>query len=181
MPYMESLPDDASQRDLFERYPEAARPLAEFTEVLMRGPSPLSVAERELIAAFVSGVNECRYCRGVHGETARRFGVEEETLSALADGVDAAPVDDRLEPLLRFARKLTERPAAITRADAEAVFEAGWDEDAFHHLVSITALFNYYNRVLEGHGITGDEGYHRKGGAALHRFGYAELMDRLGL
>ena len=35
--------------------------LARFTQGVMRGPSPLSPGERELIAAFTSRRNECAY------------------------------------------------------------------------------------------------------------------------
>jgi alkylhydroperoxidase family enzyme len=46
-------------------FPETRKPLIEFHEVLLRGPSPFTEAERELIAAYVSGLNRCRYCHGV--------------------------------------------------------------------------------------------------------------------
>ena len=35
--------------------------LAEFTQGVMRGPSPLSPGERELIAAFTSKLNQCLF------------------------------------------------------------------------------------------------------------------------
>lgn len=66
MSYLSSLPDDAVLMDVFKLYPETARPLMDYHEVVMRGPAPFSVAERELIAAYVSGVNACDYCHGVH-------------------------------------------------------------------------------------------------------------------
>ena len=34
-------------------------PFSELTQQVMRGPSPWSVGERELFAAFVSRLNEC--------------------------------------------------------------------------------------------------------------------------
>lgn len=42
--------------------PEAARPMTELAEILMRGPSTLTLAERELIGTYVSAQNDCRYC-----------------------------------------------------------------------------------------------------------------------
>jgi AhpD family alkylhydroperoxidase len=54
--------------------PETARPLLDYHQALLRGPSPLSVADRELIAAHVSGLTACRYCRGVRTATAGRSG-----------------------------------------------------------------------------------------------------------
>ena len=71
MAYLPSLPGDAVLLDVFRAYPDTARPLLDYHQALLRGPSPLSVAERELIAAFVSGLNACGYCHGVHTAAAR--------------------------------------------------------------------------------------------------------------
>ena len=35
------------------------RPMSEWTQAVMRGPSPWSVGERELFAAFASRLNQC--------------------------------------------------------------------------------------------------------------------------
>ena len=41
----------------------------------------------------------------------------------------------------------------MTQADADAVFAAGWNDQALHDAVSTCALFNFMNRLVEGHGI----------------------------
>jgi alkylhydroperoxidase family enzyme len=46
--------------------PETAKPLNELAEVLLRGPNSLTRGERELIAAHVSGLNECEFCCASH-------------------------------------------------------------------------------------------------------------------
>src|SRR5919201_1842541 len=153
MSYLRSLPDRAVLRDVFAAFPQTSRPLLDYHQALMRGPSPFSVAERELIAAYVSGLNACRYCHGVHRATAQAFGVEEALVGALLDDVDAAPVDARLKPVLRYVGKLTRTPSRMTLADAEVVFAAGWDERALHDAVSVCALFSFMNRLVEGLGI----------------------------
>jgi uncharacterized peroxidase-related enzyme len=145
--------------------------------VLLRGPSPLPVAERELIAAYVSGLNACGYCHGVHAATARAFGVSEGTLAALLADVDSAPVAGRLKPLLEYARKLTVTPAKVTPADAEVVLAAGWDEQALHDAVAVCALFNMMNRLADGLGITGDAEYFAVAADRLHGQGYTTLRD----
>ncbi len=116
MPHLRSLPHDAVLLDVFKRYPDTALPLLEYHQALMRGDSPLTVAQRELIAALVSSLNGCGYCHGVHAATARVFGVADGVLEALVHDVDTAPVNDRLRPLLRFVRKLTMTPARVTRS-----------------------------------------------------------------
>jgi AhpD family alkylhydroperoxidase len=80
MAYLPSLPPGAVLLDVFRAYPQTARPLLDYHQALLRGPSPLSVAERELIAAYVSGLNACGYCHGVHAATAEAFGIPEDTL-----------------------------------------------------------------------------------------------------
>lgn len=77
MPYLPSLGSRATLLDVFRSFPETSKPLIEYHEVLLRGSSPFTEAQRELIAAYVSGLNHCRYCHGVHIATAERLGIEE--------------------------------------------------------------------------------------------------------
>jgi AhpD family alkylhydroperoxidase len=104
MTYLRSLPSQAVLRDVFAAFPRTSRPLLDYHQALLRGPSPFSVAERELIAAYVSGLNACDYCHGVHTATAQAFGVDQGLVVALLDDVDAAPVDARMKPVLRYVR-----------------------------------------------------------------------------
>ncbi len=41
--------------------PDRTAHLDRFTQLVMRGPSPLSAGQRELIAAFTSRLNECPF------------------------------------------------------------------------------------------------------------------------
>jgi uncharacterized peroxidase-related enzyme len=172
-----SLPADASVRDALRINPEAGRLLAAYHQQVLRGPSPLTVAERELIAAFVSGLNQCSFCHGTHLATATLLGVPETMVGALiADpgGGDAPP---RLRPLLAFARKLTRDQGRIDAADAEAIYAAGWDERALHDLILIVATFNFMNRFVHGHGIEGDEALWADRGRYLFEHGYSGVVE----
>jgi uncharacterized peroxidase-related enzyme len=164
---------------VFRAYPQTARPLLDYHQALLRGPSPLSVAERELIAAYVSGLNACRYCHGVHTATAQAFGISEGTLGALLADIGTAPVTERMKPLLEYVRELTLSPAKITPADARAVLAAGWQEQALHDAVAVCGLFNMMNRLVEGLGITTGEDYFTAAARRLTGAGYAGLKDLL--
>ncbi len=113
MSYVPSLPNKATLLDVFKANPEISIELIEFHEALLRGSSPFSEAERELIAAYVSGLNECRYCRSVHTATVERLGAAKGLVDQLIDDIDTAPVEQRMKPVLRYARKLTMQPTGV--------------------------------------------------------------------
>lgn len=176
MSYLKTLPGDAVLLQVLKAFPETSKPLLAYHEVLLRGPSPLSVAERELIAGFVSGLNVCRYCHGVHEATAREFGVPADLMAHLLSDVDGAPVSEKHKPILRYVKKLTLTPARITQADADAVFAAGWSDQALHDAVCVCALFNFMNRLVEGLGVRTGEDYFQTAARRLHEGGYAGLL-----
>lgn len=165
--------------EVFKAYPAAARPLIAYHEVVMRGPSPLSVADRELIAAYVSGLNACNYCHGIHAATAAAFGIDAGLLEALVTSPETAPVDHKLKPLLDYVRKVTLTPSRMIRADAEAIYAAGWPEAALHDAVAVCALFNFMNRYVDGLGVSADQTYTAQSAARLHEGGYAGLLAQL--
>jgi alkylhydroperoxidase family enzyme len=98
--------------------------------------------------------------------------------AAVAD-LDSAPVSDKLKPVLAYVGKLTRTPSRMTEADAEAVFAAGWDENALHDAVLVCALFNFMNRMVEGIGIKADAAYTTESGERLAEVGYAGLAKFL--
>ncbi|MGG8410035.1 carboxymuconolactone decarboxylase family protein [Streptomyces sp. 12297] len=175
MSYLNAQPPEATLLHVFTAYPDTARPLLELHEELLRKPSPFTVAERELMAAYVSGLNDCGYCHGIHTATAEAFGVPEGLLAAALADLDAAPVDPRLKPVLRYLEILTRTPSRLTPQDAEAVRAAGWDDRALHDAVLVGALFNFMNRMVEGLGIAGDPAYAPSAADRLHRHGYTAL------
>lgn len=180
MSYLPSLPPDAVLADVFAAFPASSAPLLDYHQVLLRGPSPFSVAERELIAAYVSGLNACGYCHGVHTATAEAFGIPEGLLSDLVADVGTAAVDARMRPVLRYVRKLTLTPSRMAPSDAEEVFAAGWDERALHDAVSVCALFNFMNRLVEGLGVNAGAAYFAAAARRLSgEAGYAGLRATL--
>jgi uncharacterized peroxidase-related enzyme len=156
MPFMKSLPLKANVREIFGLKPELRRAHGEMGRIIMRGDSALSPAERETIAAYVSHLNRCDYCYGGHSELAKNMGADPAIFERIADDVDTLPVDDRMKPLLRFARVLTLEPRNVSQADADAVYAAGWDEAALHDAILVICRFNFMNRLTLGHGLDPD-------------------------
>lgn len=179
MAFVASVPaSEESVGAVMRRYPEQAIPLMEMTEIVMRtGECAFSLEERELIAAFASGTNACTFCYNTHRATAETFGVDEGLLESMLTNLETSAVDEKLKPVLRYVKKLTETPSRMVQADADAIFAAGWDEDCFHYTVMICALFNMYNRIMDGYGVTNTAQFRQERGALLADQGYAWMVD----
>src|SRR6056297_1726928 len=148
-----SLPEDATLGSVYRAFPAKLSPLSEYQNQLMRDESELAIAEQELIAAYVSGLNACAFCHGAHKIHARAFGIDISTMEAMMDDLSSASIDPKLKPIMAYVEKLTQTPTRMTEADADAVYQAGWSEAALFDAVQVCALFNMMNRILEGTGI----------------------------
>lgn len=181
MGFFTSIPTDSTVEEVFKMTPAYAVPLLRYHEAVLRGAeSPLTVAQRELIAGYVSGLNACNFCHGAHAGTAEALGIPAGLIRNLVDDLETADVDPGMKILLRYVRKLTESPSRMTQADADAVFKAGWDERALHDAIHVCCLYNFMNRLVEGHGIkSGDVG--RSRAPLLATYGYAAIIKELGL
>lgn len=151
-----SLATDLQLLDVFRRFPHSVRPLLEYHDRTLRDESPLTVGERELIAAYVSALNACDFCHGAHAIAANVHGVPEKLIEELIRDPDTASVELKLKPLLAYVAKLTKTPSQIAPSDATAIYDAGWDERALFDAISVCALFNMMNRIVLGSGIVED-------------------------
>ena len=142
--------------DVFKAFPDTVKPLLTYHDLLLRGESPLTIGQREMIAAFVSGLNACRFCFGAHRIYAEAFGISGQIIDALMEDIDDAPIAENMRPILKYVKKLTTLPAALTSEDAKAVYNAGWSEKALYDAVQVCALFNFMNRIVEGTGVSFD-------------------------
>ena len=125
MPHISLGNDAPGILSLFEYRPETARPLCDLAEVLLRGPSSLTCGERELIAAYVSTLNDCDFCAASHAAFAAAQLPEGMTLvdQVRADPA-SAPVSAKLGALLRIAAAVQRSGKDVRAADVAAAREA---------------------------------------------------------
>jgi len=147
-----SLPNPPDLAAVFGKFPHGAKPLLEFHDIILRGDSPLTPGERELIAAHVSGLNACKYCYGAHSTIAKTYGIDIELIEAMQNDLDSADIAENLKPIITYVSKLTITPSRMTPSDAQAVYDAGWNERALYDAIAACALFNFMNRLVEGTG-----------------------------
>lgn len=138
---------------LFAFKDNATKHLRNFTHAVMRGPSPLTPAFRELIAAFVSTRNQCLFCSGSHIAVAAKLYDDASLIDAVVRDYRSAPITDEEKLLLAYLEKLTLAPSTTSAADVERLHEAGWSDEAIYDAVTVCAMFNFYNRWVEGSGV----------------------------
>lgn len=181
MPLFPSLPSPARLSDLLSRHPAHAGPLLLHVEGVMHAGTPLTAAQCELIAAYVSGLNACTFCHGSHQIYAEALGIEPGLIDALLDAPDTAPIAPKMRPLLAYVAKLNSLPSRLTPADVAAVTDAGWSEAALYHAVQVCAVFNLFNRLVEGAGVDFAYGSDAALTPADRSADYAGFAKRLGV
>lgn len=131
--------------------PETAKPLNELVDVLLRAVHPLTPGERELIAAYVSSRNECRYCQTIHGAVAaHHLNGDEKLVCAVKEDFEAAPVSEKLKTLLAIAGKVQQGGKSVQPEDIARARAAGASDLEIHDTVLIAAVFCMCNRYVDG-------------------------------
>lgn len=151
MPHIDLPPGVPGIRSLALFRPETAKPLYELAQVLLRGPSPLTPAERELIATHVSTRNACGFCASSHAAAARElFGDGRAVVDeVIAGGAPAGP-SPKLQALLVIAGQVQQSGRAVTAEAVAAARAAGAGDRDIHDTVLIAATFCLFNRYVDG-------------------------------
>jgi uncharacterized peroxidase-related enzyme len=131
--------------------PETGKPLYDLAQVLLRGPSPLSEAERELISAYVSHRNECIFCMSSHAAAARcLYGSDKKIVDEVLNDMQQSGANDKMKALLHIAGKVQVLGKEVTPEDIAAARVLGADDREIHDTVLIAAAFSMFNRYVDG-------------------------------
>ncbi len=165
-------------RGLLAFRPETAKPMGELAEVLLRGPSTLTRAEREMIAAQVSYRNTCHFCHNVHAAVAaEHLGGRDEDYALVAQAqrdAEAAPVSEKMKALLAIAARVQEDGKQVSAAHVARARAAGATDVEIHDTVLIAAAFCMFNRYVDGLGTwqPDDPAMYRESGKRTAELGY---------
>src|SRR6185369_7154663 len=107
-------------RSLVMFRPESGQHLYSLAQVLLRGESPLTEAERELIAAYVSSRNECMFCMSSHAAAARYlFKDKKQVVDFVLDDYKTAPINNKLKSLLYISGKVQKNGREVLSQDVD--------------------------------------------------------------
>ena len=131
--------------------PETGKALYDLAQVLLRGPSPLTEAERELIAAYVSHRNNCVFCMSSHAAASRfLYGEQKDIVNDVLQDMQKSNVSDKMKALLNIAGKVQISGKEVTPEDVATARVLGADDREIHDTVLIAASFAMFNRYVDG-------------------------------
>ena len=164
-------PDDVVKLSLYR--PELfGRPWIALLRETMRGPSPWTPGERELLGAFTSRLNECPYCTTIHSGTATM---------ALRIPVDAARLDNwrdggfgpRLTAAFALLAATNDGPDQLAAKELAAAPQGGLSDAEIEGALYVQFVFNVINRVANALGFSWSTDADKLAAIqALHRLGY---------
>jgi uncharacterized peroxidase-related enzyme len=155
--------------------PETAKPLTELAEQLLRKDSTLTRGERELIASYVSSLNECTFCCESHSAVAAcELDDNKELVLAVRDDFTTADISEKMKALLAIAKKVQKKARSVNARDIAKARAEGATDREIHDAVLIAAAFCMYNRYVDGLGTWAPENQevYDAMGKQISQFGY---------
>jgi uncharacterized peroxidase-related enzyme len=154
--------------------PETAKPMRELAHMLLHEPNSLTGGERELIATYVSSLNDCYFCQTSHGAAAAAHLGSKETVKQVKTEFSSAAISAKLKALLAIAGKVQSGGKNVTSDDVAAARAEGATDVEIHDTVLIAAAFCMYNRYVDGLATWAptDEGMYDQMGKHLATEGY---------
>lgn len=140
-------------RGLMAFRPLTAEPLNALAEVLLCTAEGLSKGERELIATFVSSLNDCFFCQNIHGAVAQyHFSEKENLVENVKRDYRSADISDKMKALLAVAESVQLGGKFVTPEQVKTARAAGASDLEIHDTVLIAAAFCMFNRYVDGLG-----------------------------
>lgn len=158
---------------LFMYDKDNAKHLMAMAETIMRRERPkgLSVGERELIASFVSKLNECRFCCDSHSACTAEY-LGQDLVNQVIYQQNSEAVSMTMQSLLSVAACVQGLDRDQLPRQIGLAKELGATDEEIHDTVLVTAFFSMCNRYVDGLGTTFQFGEPEEGGRGLAKYGY---------
>lgn len=132
--------------------PETAKPINELAEILLRSDHPtLSRGERELIATYVSYLNDCFFCQNAHGALAQHYlQCDMQHLDNIKLNYLAMDISEKMKALLSIAASVQKGGKFVRPEQIETAKKLGATDKEIHDTVLISAMFCMCNRYVDG-------------------------------
>ena len=151
MPYINVDPNLPGIRSLMAFSPETAEPMGKLANLMLRSNEGLSMAEREMIATYVSYLNDCFYCQQSHGAIAVCYlNGDTDLIEQVTQDYQHTDISAKLKALLTIAGSVQKGGKHVTEDQIKKAKEEGATDKDIHDTVLIAALFCMFNRYVDG-------------------------------
>jgi uncharacterized peroxidase-related enzyme len=133
--------------------PETSKPLNDLAEVLLRSDNTLTRGERELIATYVSYLNDCFFCQNAHGGLAQHYlECDMAFVDAVKKDFASTDISPKMKALLAVAGSVQKSGKQVTPEQVAKAKALGATDREIHDTVLIAAAFCMFNRYVDGLG-----------------------------
>ncbi|MFZ6001313.1 MAG: carboxymuconolactone decarboxylase family protein, partial [Bacteroidota bacterium] len=130
-----------------------AKHLNDLAEVLLRSENSLTRGERELIATYVSSLNDCFFCQNAHGGLAQHYlKCDMEYIDKVKASYERTDLSPKLKSLLSIAASVQKGGKHVTDQQVAKAKLLGATDREIHDTVLIAAAFCMFNRYVDGLG-----------------------------
>lgn len=167
-------------RGLMAFRPQTATPLNALAEVLLRSNEGLSMGERELIATYVSALNDCFFCQSIHGAVAAYY-FDEDLVKKIRSNDTDVEISEKMKALLSIAGAVQRGGKSVQEIQIKYAKNMGATDLEIHDTVLIAAAFCMFNRYVDGLGTFAPdtpEMYRERARKIAEETGYAGSTPR---
>jgi len=176
MAHIDLMNDLPGIRGLMAFDPEVADALNNLANVLLCRESTLSRGEREMIATYVSSLNDCLFCQSVHGAVASYHlgDTNGELINQIKCDLSGAPISKKMKALLQIAEAVQKGGKMVAKSQILNAIAEGATDQEIHDTVMIAAAFCMFNRYVDGMGTWSpeDQQIYKERAAAIAEGGY---------
>jgi uncharacterized peroxidase-related enzyme len=131
--------------------PETSKPLNELAEALLRSENSLTRGERELIATYVSYLNDCFFCQNAHGGLAQHYlQCDIDFIDGVKRNFESSDIPEKIKALLKIAGSVQKGGKHVTPEQVEQARKLGATDCEIHDTVLTAAAFCMFNRYVDG-------------------------------
>jgi uncharacterized peroxidase-related enzyme len=137
----------------FSSSPTLLTEIMAMSSTLLFSDGHLGRRRKEMIASYVSKLNECPYCLDSHAFFLCVHGGGAMVQPILDDRLDSVEISSAERLLLEFVSKVNSASNRISIQNVIALRDAGWSDDQIAEAVHVAAMFSFFNRVANAFGL----------------------------
>jgi uncharacterized peroxidase-related enzyme len=153
MPHVSLPPNKPGMVALSIYRPDVYSRLGSLADLILHEQHPdstLTPGGRELIASYVSSLNNCAYCQTIHGAVAAAHLSNVKIVEDVIFEYESSEASPKMKALLKIAGMVQKSGRAVTTEAVESAKAKGATEMDIHDTVLIAAMFSMFNRYVDG-------------------------------